>query len=112
MSDNMEQKQIDTVSFEIISSQKLKDLVLSKKQIIHILDAINYFTDYLNESNPIGTEAACLLKIKVKELNELNEYIQAIAKYDYEKMKNKAINKHLNSKGDDPGMETMEWLAK
>lgn len=113
--DLIEGKEDKAVNVEIITPKKLKDITLSYKQMIVLLEALYNFRESvirLKEDNFENFEKQSVYNHKISEINTLFDYLQEGMKYDFEGMVNKCLNKWIKEKEDDPGMETFGWLGK
>ncbi|KGI45294.1 hypothetical protein KY55_01275 [Clostridium tetani] len=111
----MEGKEDKAVNVEIITPKKLKDITLSYKQMIVLLEALYNFRESvirLKEDNFENFEKQSVYNHKISEINTLFDYLQEGMKYDFEGMVNKCLNKWIKEKDDDPGMETFGWLQE
>ncbi|RXM73377.1 hypothetical protein DP144_14110 [Clostridium tetani] len=115
--DLIEGKEDKAVNVEIITPKKLKDITLSYKQMIVLLEALYNFRESvirLKEDNFENFEKQSVYNHKISEINTLFDYLQEGMKYDFEGMVNKCLNKWIKAKEkeDDPGMETFGWLQE
>lgn len=102
----MEVKQLE---FKLITTTKNKQLKLTHKQIVVILEAL---WDFKESIQAIDTEEFLrkrILQNKEDEVDELFSILQHSIDYNFQKHLEKCFKK---KKDDDPGMETMSWLDK
>lgn len=114
--DLIEGKEDKGVNVNMITPKELKDITLSYKQMIVLLEALYNFRESvirLKEDNFENFEKQSVYNHKISEINTLFDYLQEGMKYDFEGIVNKCINKWSKRlKDDDPGMETFGWLGK
>ncbi|KEI16234.1 hypothetical protein Z959_10115 [Clostridium novyi B str. ATCC 27606] len=99
---------MDQIQFEIITADKKKEMKLTKKQIVVLLEALWDFKQSVHALEPKSDLRKRILENKEEEINKLFKNLQESINYDFEKHLEKCNKK---SKDDDPGMETMNWLA-
>lgn len=101
------------VNVNMITPKKLKDITLSYKQMIVLLEALYNFRESVEKLKEENLERQLVYNHKINEINTLFDYLQEGMKYDFEGIVNKCINKWSKRlKDDDPGMETFGWLGK
>ncbi|BDR84894.1 hypothetical protein [Clostridium tetani] len=114
--DLIEGKEDRGVNVEIITPKNLKDIKLSYKQMIVILEGLYNFRESIEKLKNQNSEFEKEVRydFKMNEIDELFSYLEEGMKYDFEGMVNKCLNKWIKAKEkeDDPGMETFGWLGK
>lgn len=112
--DLIEGKEDRAVNVEIINTKNLKDITLSYKQMVVLLEALYNFRKSVEKLKEENLEKQPVYNHKISEINTLFDYIQEGMKYDFEGTVNKCLNKWIKAKEkeDDPGMETFGWLRK
>ncbi|KEH96863.1 hypothetical protein Z962_05720 [Clostridium botulinum C/D str. BKT12695] len=101
---------MDQLQFNIVTADKDKEMKLTKKQVVVLLEALWDFKESVQAVN-VGEEEILrkrMLEHKEEEVEKLFSYLQECINYNFEKHLQKCFKK---SKNDDPGMETMSWLA-
>lgn len=97
------------LEFKLITTTKNKQLKLTHKQIVVLLESL---WDFKESIQAIETEEFLrkrLLENKIEEVDKLFSILQDSIDYNFEKHLEKCSKK---IKEDDPGMETMNWLDK
>lgn len=97
------------LEFKLITTTKNKQLKLTHKQIVVMLESL---WDFKESIQAIETEEFLrkrILQNKKEEVDELFKLLEESIDYNFEKHLEKCSKK---TKEDDPGMETMSWLDK
>jgi len=101
------EKETET-EFKIISPKKIDNLVLSYKQIVVLLEALNNFRIDIDKAN---NDDNLWFNFKIDEINVLFEYLEKGIQYNFEGAVNKCISKRLKKKDDDIGSGALELLV-
>ncbi|KEH91652.1 hypothetical protein Z962_p0028 (plasmid) [Clostridium botulinum C/D str. BKT12695] len=102
-------ERMDQLKFDIITADKNRQMKLTKKQVVVLLEALWDFKESVQAVN-IGEEEILrkrMLEHKQEEVDKLFDYLQDVIEYNFEKHLQKCFKK---SKDDDPGMETFGWM--
>lgn len=112
--DLIEGKEDRGVNVNIITPKNLKDIKLSYKQMIVILEGLYNFRESIEKLKNQNSEFEKEVRydFKMNEIDELFSYLEKGMKYDFEGIVNKCLNKWIKAKEDDPGMETFGWLQE
>lgn len=101
------------VDFKIISSNKTNDLRLSYVQIVTLLEGLYNLKEDIKKLKDGEGDSKFRHELKIEEITKLFNYLEGGIKCDFEGQANKCLNRWAKEKKkDDPGMETMSWLAK
>ncbi|KEH84562.1 hypothetical protein [Clostridium novyi] len=100
---------MDQLKFDIVTADKNRQMKLTKKQGVVLLEALWDFKESIQsiDVNPECNLRKRILDHKQEEVNKLFDYLQDCINYNFEKHLQKCFKK---SKNDDPGQETFSWL--
>lgn len=98
--------------FRVISCRDIDNLELSYKQIVVLLEGLYNFKLAVKKLENNNYEAKLRHDRKLKQIDQLFEFLQNGIKYDFEGVLNKCKNKWAKEKNDAAGMETFSWLEK
>ena len=102
-------ERMDQLKFDIVTADKNREMKLTKKQVVVLLEALWDFKESVQAVN-IGEEEILrkrILENKEEEVDKLFDYLQDVIEYNFEKHLQKCFKK---VKTDDPGMETFGWM--
>lgn len=99
---------MDQIQFKIVTADKNKEMKLTKKQVVVLLEALWDFKESIQAIDTKEDLRKRLLEHKQSEVNKLFDYLQDSINYNFERHLQKCFKKN---KDDDLGMETMSWLV-
>lgn len=99
----------EQLKFKLITTTKNKQLKLTHKQIVVLLEALWNFKENIQAIDTEEFLRKRILQNKKEEVDELFKFLEESIDYNFQKHLEKCSKKNKN---DDPGMETMSWLNK
>lgn len=99
---------MEKFSFDICNTKGNKQLRITKKQVVVLLECLWDFKLRVKEVKTDNQVRIKNLEHKEKEIEDIFNILQDSIEYDFEKHLGKCNKK---SKEDDPGMETFGWMG-
>ena len=100
-------ERMDQLKFDIVTADKNREMKLTKKQVVVLLEALWDFKLSIQNVDGKGNLRKRILENKEEEVDKLFDYLQDVIEYNFEKHLQKCFKK---VKTDDPGMETFGWM--
>lgn len=98
---------MEQLEINIVTADKNKEMKLTKKQIVVLLEALWDFKVSIQSANAKGNLRKRILENKEEEVEKLFNYLQNTIDYNFERQLHKCFK---TSKKDDAGQETFSWL--